>query len=271
MKNNVLAFLILNSIQSQLLLLTQAASIGERAAADPYADYGPETTATSHHHHYETTTGYQEETTRRCRTREFRERAAANPFADYENETDEYCDEIPHHPSTENPHWSEYLSSTTTTPTTTPYYYHWTTSTTEIPRPYGYPAHLPWPPVHYMSTATTTESPFPYGMTGEQYGQYVASLAAAGYPLPAPLPTTAAPPPPPVQVCDLSAWPDCQCIKQYKDMYTEDGRGNCNVGAAKSDLQVWCYVNPDTAVCPDIKPSKNYQGKFYSRFACITE
>ena len=74
-----------------------------------------------------------------------------------------------------------------------------------------------------------------------------------------------------LQVCDLSAWPDCQCIKQYKDMYTEDGRGNCNVGAAKSDLQVWCYVNPDTAVCPDIKPSKNYQGKFYSRFACITE
>merc|ERR1719397_789487 len=180
-------------------------------------------------------------------------------------------------------HWTTVTTSSTTLPPYPPrpegypYYLPWppadymhSTTTTTVspypPRPVGYPHGLPWPP-----TASSTETPFPYGTFPgpdhhphhpdpyfpNHYEQYLTSLAAAGYPLPPPHPTTA--PLPPVQVCDLSAWPDCQCIKQYKDMFTEDGRGNCNVGAAKSDLQVWCYVNPDTAVCPDIKPSKNYQ------------
>jgi len=44
------------------------------------------------------------------------------------------------------------------------------------------------------------------------------------------------------QTCDLTAWPKCQCVSPAT--YSDDGRGNCNVGAMKIDLQVWCYVDP---------------------------
>ena len=38
------------------------------------------------------------------------------------------------------------------------------------------------------------------------------------------------------QTCDLTAWPKCQCVSPAT--YSDDGRGNCNVGAMKIDLQV---------------------------------
>jgi hypothetical protein len=38
------------------------------------------------------------------------------------------------------------------------------------------------------------------------------------------------------QTCDLTAWPLCQCLTPAT--YSDDGRGNCNVGAIKTDLQV---------------------------------
>merc|ERR1711862_892616 len=44
------------------------------------------------------------------------------------------------------------------------------------------------------------------------------------------------------QSCDLRDWPNCQCLDRYGEMFTEDGRGNCNVGATKQDRQVWCFV-----------------------------
>jgi len=75
------------------------------------------------------------------------------------------------------------------------------------------------------------------------------------------------------QRCDLAAWPKCQCINPAT--YTKDGRGNCNVGAFKSELTVWCYVdhtlgNPKE-ICPDAKESQTRSGYFVSSFACITE
>ena len=38
------------------------------------------------------------------------------------------------------------------------------------------------------------------------------------------------------QKCDLKAWPRCQCLSPAT--YSDDGRGNCNVGAMNTDLQV---------------------------------
>ena len=38
------------------------------------------------------------------------------------------------------------------------------------------------------------------------------------------------------QTCDLKAWPRCQCLSPAT--YSDDGRGNCNVGAMNNDLQV---------------------------------
>merc|ERR1719309_1570825 len=83
-------------------------------------------------------------------------------------------------------------------------------------------------------------------------------------------------PPPPrecPQVCDLRAHPDCSCL--HPAAFTKDGRGNCNVGSLKPDLQVWCYVDPDkgdpTVVCPDARKSSSKKGYYWSRFACITE
>jgi hypothetical protein len=69
-------------------------------------------------------------------------------------------------------------------------------------------------------------------------------------------------------------------------MFTQDERGNCNVGAIKQDLQVrrgescmvWCYifqvgclVDPYTSYCLDMRESTLVHGKYWSRFACITE
>ena len=56
--------------------------------------------------------------------------------------------------------------------------------------------------------------------------------------------------------------------------YSNDGRGNCNVGVTQEDLQAWCYVddsygNPAN-VCPDAKMSESKPGYYWSRFACIT-
>merc|ERR1712002_1223839 len=74
-------------------------------------------------------------------------------------------------------------------------------------------------------------------------------------------------------VCDLSRFKKCTCLTPAT--FTKDGRGNCNVGASKMDLRVWCYI--DTQVkgrpdqfCPDAIPSKSKKGLFWSRIACIT-
>jgi len=73
--------------------------------------------------------------------------------------------------------------------------------------------------------------------------------------------------------CDLSAFPDCTCANPAE--FTQDGRGNCNLGVTKPDLQVWCYVDPNfghpTQVCPDARESSSRPGSYWSRFACITE
>jgi len=73
--------------------------------------------------------------------------------------------------------------------------------------------------------------------------------------------------------CDLSAFPDCTCATPAE--FTQDGRGNCNLGVTKPDLQVWCYVDPSfghpTHVCPDARESSSRPGSYWSRFACITE
>merc|ERR1711874_266821 len=75
------------------------------------------------------------------------------------------------------------------------------------------------------------------------------------------------------KVCDLTAYPDCSCL--HPAAFTKDGRGNCNVGSIKPDLQVWCYVDPDKGnpevVCPDAKKSSSKKGYYWSRYACITE
>jgi len=73
------------------------------------------------------------------------------------------------------------------------------------------------------------------------------------------------------QTCDVSAWPHCQCLDRYGEMFTEDGRGNCNVGATKQDRQVWCFVDPLLSKCPDTRESSKFKGRYWSRFACITE
>merc|ERR1712126_114614 len=74
------------------------------------------------------------------------------------------------------------------------------------------------------------------------------------------------------KTCQPRLWKKCNCISPAK--YSDEGRGNCNLGAAKPDIKVWCYVDPrngDPAdVCPDSKPSKTKYGFYWSRFACIT-
>jgi len=72
--------------------------------------------------------------------------------------------------------------------------------------------------------------------------------------------------------CDLDLYKKCTCLSPAA--YTKDGRGNCNVGASKFDLRVWCYVDPKhgnpEAICPDALPSKSKKGYYWSRIACIT-
>ena len=43
------------------------------------------------------------------------------------------------------------------------------------------------------------------------------------------------------RTCDVRAWPRCQCVDRDGEMFTRDGRGNCNVGATKQDRQVLSY------------------------------
>jgi len=72
--------------------------------------------------------------------------------------------------------------------------------------------------------------------------------------------------------CDLDKWSKCTCISPAE--FTDEGRGNCNLGAIKSDKQVWCYVEDrhgdPTKICPDAKQSNSKPGYYWSRFACIT-
>lgn len=72
--------------------------------------------------------------------------------------------------------------------------------------------------------------------------------------------------------CDTSKWSKCTCVSPA--LFTDDGRGNCNLGAIKADTQVWCYVEDkhgDPAkICPDSKHSNSKQGYYWSRYACIT-
>ncbi|CAB4067468.1 unnamed protein product [Lepeophtheirus salmonis] len=59
--------------------------------------------------------------------------------------------------------------------------------------------------------------------------------------------------------CDVSRWKGCTCA--YPATYSEDGRGNCNVGSTKPDLKVWCYVDSSRGdplqLCPDAKNPRN--------------
>jgi len=96
--------------------------------------------------------------------------------------------------------------------------------------------------------------------------------AAAAYPpfFPPPGPF----PPMCPDVCDLSMFKKCTCLTPAT--FTKDGRGNCNVGASKMDLRVWCYINVKAMhghpeqICPDAIPSKSKKGYYWSRIACIT-
>jgi len=72
--------------------------------------------------------------------------------------------------------------------------------------------------------------------------------------------------------CQPSKWSKCNCLSPAT--FTEEGRGNCNLGATKMDVKVWCYVEnkygDPKKICPDSKPSKSKPGYYWSRFACIT-
>jgi len=72
--------------------------------------------------------------------------------------------------------------------------------------------------------------------------------------------------------CDPSKWSKCTCLSPAE--FTDDGRGNCNLGAIKADTQVWCYVEDShgdpAKLCPDSKPSNSKHGYYWSRYACIT-
>lgn len=76
----------------------------------------------------------------------------------------------------------------------------------------------------------------------------------------------------PEDKCDPDKWAKCTCISPAE--FTDEGRGNCNLGAIKSDKQVWCYVEDKfgdpTKICPDAKHSNSKPGYYWSRFACIT-
>jgi len=74
------------------------------------------------------------------------------------------------------------------------------------------------------------------------------------------------------KACDPAKWSKCSCLSPAT--FTDEGRGNCNLGATKMDIKVWCYVenkygDPEK-ICPDAKASNSKQGYYWSRFACIT-
>merc|ERR1711973_42386 len=109
------------------------------------------------------------------------------------------------------------------------------------------------------------------GAGGHPGGPDFKAAAAGGLPFP-PMPHM--PPFPPMcpNMCDLDFYKKCTCLTPAA--YTDNGRGNCNVGASKMDLRVWCYVDPEHGdpehVCPDALPSTSKPGYYWSRIACIT-
>jgi len=72
--------------------------------------------------------------------------------------------------------------------------------------------------------------------------------------------------------CDPKKWSKCTCVSPAA--FTDDGRGNCNLGAIKADTQVWCYVDDKygdpSKICPDSRKSNSKYGYYWSRYACIT-
>jgi len=75
----------------------------------------------------------------------------------------------------------------------------------------------------------------------------------------------------PVPTCNLKAMKRCQCVSPPE--YDSKGQGNCNVGATRLNLRVWCYVDAETApYCPDAVVSRSKKAKklSWSRLACIT-
>jgi len=72
--------------------------------------------------------------------------------------------------------------------------------------------------------------------------------------------------------CDPKKWGKCTCMSPAE--FSDDGRGNCNLGAIKADTQVWCYVDDKfgdpSRICPDSKKSNSKYGYYWSRYACIT-
>jgi len=71
---------------------------------------------------------------------------------------------------------------------------------------------------------------------------------------------------------DPSQWSKCTCKNPAE--FSADGRGNCNVGAIKSDTKVWCYIEDKhgdpSRICPDSTTSNSKPGYYWSRYACIT-
>jgi hypothetical protein len=148
------------------------------------------------------------------------------------------------------------------------------------PPPPGYPYDMPPPGYGKMPPPPPG---YPWGMDEEDEMEYELGDDASpvmpygpgrpgrpGKPYP-PFPF----PPPPRKcpnMCDLDLYKKCTCLTPAT--YTKDGRGNCNVGASKLDLRVWCYVDDSNGkpqkVCPDALPSKSKPGFFWSRIACIT-
>jgi len=153
--------------------------------------------------------------------------------------------------------------------------------------PQGYHPHVPMP-MPVMGYPRPGQREFPNQEQGgplDNEGDDEASERAAAaefyrppFPYPHPGYRPIFPPPgllPPHRCpnkCDVQLYKDCTCLSPAT--YTKDGRGNCNVGASKLDLRVWCYVDPKAGnpedVCPDALPSKSKKGFYWSRIACIT-
>ena len=87
---------------------------------------------------------------------------------------------------------------------------------------------------HYGHSSLTEQMPFGSSFESMPYsGSFVDMRPIGGY--------QECP-----QKCDLKAWPRCQCLSPAT--YSDDGRGNCNVGAMNIDLQVrGMHFNPTDA------------------------
>jgi len=148
------------------------------------------------------------------------------------------------------------------------------------PPPPGYP-YMPAPPPGYGKMPPPPPG-YPWGMDEDEDEELEFELGDDASPIrpyrpgrpKGPYPPFPFPPPPRKcpNMCDLELYKKCTCLTPAT--YTKDGRGNCNVGASKLDLRVWCYVDDSNGkpqkVCPDALPSKSKPGYFWSRIACIT-